>query len=65
MLFDIVIETSAVAVRMDQDICGVVTPLVNHKILLYTDDVFFTLQDPIKSLRAFIPLSGMFRCLRI
>lgn len=60
VLFDIAIEILAIAVKGNQDICGVVTPSTNHNILLYADDVVLTLQDLVNSIQALVPILDLF-----
>lgn len=60
MLSDIVIETLAIVVKGDKNIRRVCTPSTNHKLLLYANDVAFTLQDPINSLRVLAPVLDSF-----
>lgn len=47
LMFDLVIELLATLVHQRNDIKGIENLGRSHKLLLYADDVIFTLQDPV------------------
>lgn len=50
LIFDLVIEVLAAMVRQQQRIKGVESLIRKHKLLLYTDDIVFTLQNPVSNI---------------
>ena len=54
LLFSLAIEPLAIAVRQAPQIKGTMIGIIQHKILLYADDILLTLTDPSNSIPALV-----------
>lgn len=60
LLFNLMIETLALAIREHAGIRGVQTLLREHKLSLYADDILLFVQDPVNSIGAIEEILEMF-----